>query len=480
MKRTCLWICFLLTGALALSCGKQPKGKSVLFVTVDTLRADFLGVYGARAPITPNMDALAEQGVLFEDCTVQWPKTWPSLASFLTGAYPNTTGLKYPRRFLPPELTVIGEVFRDAGYTTAAIVSNFNLGYTFGFDQGFDSFLESWAELWTERHGNQPFQHKAGLTKQYTDATIVTNQALQWLRNRPSDAPFFLWVHYMDPHGPYLPPEKYENLFNDEFREQERMPPGIMPDYQIQRDPETTQIIKNVAHYWRQYAREIRYLDDELGRLMAELKKMDLFDTTLIVFTADHGESLGEHNYYFEHGRYSYQVNARVPLFIVDKETIRESKRLTHPVGLIDLSPTLLDWVDLPIPEQFEGTNLTGLIEGREGSERPEHVFMESGVHEGEYQLSLREGPWKLIFIPSDKDRSRLTGELFELYNVIEDPRETVNLSGEFPDRVREMAATLMAWNAKGARGQTDAKELNLEDLDPKAIEMLRSLGYVN
>jgi arylsulfatase A-like enzyme len=207
---------------------------------------------------------------------------------------------------------------------------------------------------------------------------------------------------------------------------------------------------------------------------------MDLFDTTLIVFTADHGESLGEHNYYFEHGRYSYQVNARVPLFIVDKETIRESKRLTHPVGLIDLSPTLLDWVDLPIPEQFEGTNLTGLIEGREGSERPEHVFMESGVHEGEYQLSLREGPWKLIFIPSDKDRSRLTGELFELYNVIEDPRETVNLSGEFPDRVREMAATLMAWNAKGARGQTDAKELNLEDLDPKAIEMLRSLGYVN
>jgi arylsulfatase A-like enzyme len=480
MKRIEVGFCLFVVSALAWGCGKKPTGKSVLLVTVDTLRADFVGVYGSPIPTTPNIDALAEQGLLFEDCTVQWPKTWPSVASFLTGAYPSTTGMKYRRTPLPPELTVIGEVFQQAGYTTAAIVSNFNLGYTFGFDQGFDFFLESWAELWTEKHGNRPFQHKAGLTKQYTDATIVTTQTLRWLRDRPRDAPFFLWVHYMDPHGPYLPPDGYVDLFADAFREQEgTVPPGV-PNYQIQRDPETQQVIGDVAHYWRQYAREVRYLDEEIGRLMAELKAMDLFDTTLIVFSADHGESLGEHDYYFEHGWYSYQVNARVPLFIVDREGIAQGRRITHPVGLIDVSPTLLDWVGLPIPEQFEGTNLVQLIEGRKAPATPERVFMESGIHEGEYQLSMREGPWKLIFIPSEIDRSRLNGELFELYNVIEDPYETRNLSAELPDRVRAMAETLTAWSRAKAADRGDVKEVDLENLDPKAIEMLRSLGYVN
>ena len=463
--------------ALSAACS-QPAGDpvpGVVLITVDTLRADRLGCYGYRLETSPHIDSLAARGVRFADTTVQWPKTGPSMASLLTGAYPKTTGLGIQPRQLHESLLMLSEVFGQAGYESAAVVANFNLRRAVGFGQGFDSFVESWQEPYEAAEGRSEFVNQPGKVKRYTNATLVTDEGLHWLRSRDVSRPFLLWLHYMDPHGPYLPPEEYRRYFEGEYRNT-MVPPELMPKYQVQRRNDHTLYI--LSHYNAQYDREIRYLDDELGRLFASLDELGVGDS-LIVLTADHGESMGEHDYYFEHGKLPYQATAHVPLIIAQKGVIAGGRTVQHPVGLIDIAPTIVEMSGIPVPESHQGVSLAGILRQEDSPQLPERVFMEGGYDPERSQLVIREGRWKLIHVRFDRDRSFMTGAEFELYDLDADPTELINVADQHPDVVARMQRELKRWYRGGPRPAEVGRVVDLEKLDERSQDMLKALGYM-
>jgi arylsulfatase A-like enzyme len=464
----------LLVAVLGCSAPAEPRKPDVLLITVDTLRADRLGAYGYDVPTSPNIDQLAARGVRFADTSAQWPKTWPSMASMLTGAYPKTIGVNYRSRVLHPTLILLGEVFRKEGYRTAAVVANVNVGARFGFNQGFDEFIESWRESWAREAGDAPFkQQRPGDVKRFTNARIVTDHGLRWLRERDTEKPFFLWLHYIDPHGPYIPPAEYADYFKNVDYPAVELPPSKVARYQVQFDPSTRQPITDLGFYLAQYDREVRFLDDEIGRLLGAIA-----DDTLVVFSADHGESFNEHDYWLEHGKLSYQPTARLPLIFAQSGRIPGGGVVETPVGLIDVAATLLELTGVEIPPTFEGDSLVGLIDGDETAVAPPHVFIESGYHD-ETQLTVREAGWKLIHVRADEDRGAMTGAPYELYDIHTDPAELTNLAGERPDVVERLSKVLDAWYAGGPRPSAKLGEMDLDSLSPEELEQLRSLGYV-
>jgi arylsulfatase A-like enzyme len=468
----------LTTVLLAACSGSSDAPPNVLLITVDTLRADRLGCYGYGLETSPNIDGLAARGVRFEDCTVQWPKTFESLSSLISGRYPKHIGLVDGKRALSTSMQIMSEVFLEAGYATAAVVSNIHVGKGFGFDQGFEHFVESWAEKWAEEKSAAPARRFGGWVKEYTDAADVTDQGLGWLHETERDRPFFLWLHYMDTHGPYVPPPRYQEYFQD-AHPPEPVPLRELPRYQVQHDPETGEPITDLAFYRAQYDREIRYVDDQVARLLDWLSMEGLEEDTLIVFSSDHGESFDEHDYFLEHGKLSYQACARVPLILSRPGTLPEGRTLDHPVGMIDLSATIVDLAGLKVPSSFEGRSLSRLIRGDAKGTGPDFVFMESGYFSPDTQLTIRSGPWKLIQVRAEADRKLMAGMEYELYNVLEDPHETVNLASKHPEIVERLGLALLQWYVSGTNLKEKIKDIDLESLDEKSIEMLRALGYV-
>lgn len=462
------------TGA---SASDRPR-INVLLVTVDTLRADHLSCYGYCHDTSPTIDALAAGGVRFKDATVQWPKTWPSMASMLTGTYPNTNGIRMkPRRPLPQTNVTLAEMLAELGYRTAAVVSNANLGRNFAFDQGFEHFVEVWLDRFRAETGEDDFHNAPGKVKQYTDATFVTDSALSWLQRLPADAPFMLWVHYMEPHGPYVPPDKYALMFHGEYPAQQLTVRDI-PTYQLQYDGITGELITNQGFYVAQYDREIRYLDDEIKRLLEGLEAHGTRERTLVIFTADHGESLGEHDYYFEHGRVPYQTTGHVPWILSLPGRLPKGLVLDMPVGLIDLVPTVMDILGRPRPGTAEGASLLPVIEGKQ-SDAPPYVYMEAGRFEPA-QLVVRHGPWKLVHFRHEEDRKLHGHDEFVLFNLQQDPAELNDLAAELPDVVARLRRALEGFG-KGAvtAGKPAGDEIKLDGLDEDTQRMLKSLGYL-
>jgi arylsulfatase A-like enzyme len=418
---------------------------------------------------SPNIDRLAKYGVLFSDCTVQWPLTWPSMASMNTGAYPKTTGIEHKLSILPDSFYMLSEIFGEAGYNTGAVVANFTVGKKYGFAQGFDHFVESWQEMWEKEQGDVPIADDSRILKKYTNATIVTDQALEWIDRVKDGGSFFLWLHYMDPHGPYIPPREYRAYFRDSH-ETKHVPLSAIPKYQRRGRKEGP--ITDLGFYKTEYDREIKYLDDEIGRLISELSWQGLDMNTLIVFSADHGESLDEHDYYLEHGKLPYQPSAYIPLILVQKGKLPSGKMIKHPVGLIDLSATVLDLAGIGIPASFEGQSLKDLILSEGEAPKPEYVFMQSGRGA---ELTVRSGKWKLIHF---RNRTQSDNQ-FELYDIHKDPTEMNNVAPEHPEVVRNLSKVLHEWFKGGPRFAEKGKEIDIDSLDEKSREMLKSLGYI-
>lgn len=459
-----------------IGCSDEPR-PSVLLITVDTLRADRLSCYGYPLETTPNIDALAGRGVRFEDCTAQWPLTWPSMASFLSGTYPKTNGVRGTPRKLPESLVLLSELFERSDYRTAAVVSNFNLGKTFSFDRGFGHFVEAWQERWKEFAPGEEFQNWPGRVKQFTDATTVTDEGLHWLESLSSDEPFFLWLHYMDPHGPYAPPEEFSSLFEDHHPTQ-KVEMEKIPRYQRQK--RGNQPIDDLAYYKTQYDREIRYLDTELGRLLGKVSELRADSPLLICFTADHGESLDEHESYLEHGRVTYQTDARVPAIIAFEGQVPAGRVVSEPMGLIDLSPTLLELVGRTPPASFESRSLAGVVRGAaRRSEMPTFVFLEGGYDPQNPQRVVRFGSWKLIEVTSPKDLELMSGERYELYDLEKDPDELNNVAADHPQLVETLKGVLERWLDQ-TKPVAPGEKVDISSLDRKSIEMLKAFGYIS
>jgi arylsulfatase A-like enzyme/Flp pilus assembly protein TadD len=414
----------------------------VLLITIDTLRADALGVYGSASGASPHLDALARRGVLFEQVQAAVPSTLPSHASILTGLQP------YHHRVrengvdqLAENNVTLAERLREAGYATGAEVAAVVLNRGTGIAQGFDHFRDldtpgierKQIRVAADRSLHDPTALTAAAATKTVDldsrgADDITSSGIAFLREQRS-RPFFLWLHYYDPHHPYAPPVPFEERYAG--------------------DP---------------YAGEVASTDHHIGLLFQELDRLGLTDDTLVVVTADHGEGMGDHGE-SRHSLLVYQETMRVPLVFAGPE-VPPGKRIAAPAHSIDIAPTILAWAGLPPMEPSDGISLLPAWTGAEISERPlygEAVSLRSLLDVSPLRY-VRQGRWKLIHKP-----------IAELYDLDADPGETSNLAASDPTRAQHLRAQLEQLLAQ-RREVADAPRA---EVDPDTEQQLAALGYV-
>jgi arylsulfatase A-like enzyme/Tfp pilus assembly protein PilF len=426
MRQICV-VFFVLAacGCRESTSARAPIAKAhpnVLLVTIDTLRADHVGSYGAANAMTPTLDALAKRGVRFETALSHVPLTGPSHASILTGRTPLGHGFRNNGGYvLAPTLHTAAEDFRQGGYRTAAIVSAFPLDRRFGFDRGFDIY-EDHLPRGNDRRRTPYVERHAGAT---------TDAALRWLGAPKAGAanhPWFMWVHYYDPHAPYEPPPDFAERFRN-----------------------------------APYDGEIAFVDRELSRVLKAIEQRGELGKTVVLVTADHGESLGEHGE-SAHGLFVYDATIRVPWIMAGPE-IAEGRVSPTLARLIDVLPTLHDYAGLPPRKDIEGRSLRPAADGRRMREAPSYAeSMYSELELGWAPLfSWRVAGFKLIEAPRP-----------ELYDLKNDPKELTNLAGTDASRVAQLRHGLEA-----ALRQETAPAGATASSDPQTLERLRSLGYL-
>jgi len=406
----------LLLAGLAASCGEDRR-PSLLLVTVDTLRADHVSSYGYSRPTSPQIDELAASGVLFETVISPLPETGPSFASLLTGRWPAQLGVRGNGKPLGGEFETLASILSGAGYDTAAFVSGFPLVRRLsGLQRGFDHYDDRMPDP------------RGGVPQVQRTAEKTTDSALAWL-GRHSDRPFFLWVHYYDCHGDYAPGPFFESLFAGG-------PPGPMaplesiPKYQ-RLGGET-----DAAVYVARYDGEIRRVDAQVTRLLQRLEAMGHREQTLVAVTSDHGESLTEHDYYFDHGNELYMPSMSVPLVLAGPGVPATGRRVAGMARLPDVMPTLLELLGQQTPAGLAGQSLVPPLRDERPVAWPE-AFSEArfapyraltpGADVGP-KLAARNQRFTVIL--------RLDGPRMEIYDRLADPGETRNLlnPGTDPD----------------------------------------------
>jgi arylsulfatase A-like enzyme len=366
----------LLTAVLLFGgCGPDPSARpNVLLIVVDTLRADELSCYGGEAPVSPAICALAERGALFERALAATAYTAPSHATIMTSRYPRRSSLGYSNgRTRLRDETTIAQLFERAGWATAAFVSNVILKPRIGLNKGFAVYDADLPVSEPTRRG--VFERTAPLT---------TARAVDWLAAAPA-RPFFLWVHYQDPHGPYAPPLSFQEMFP---ARPERDPPlpaakdnfglGGIPGYQ--RLPG----LDRPSQYRTRYHGEVRYLDRSVGALIAAARNADPTRPLVVLLTADHGESFGENGFYFAHGHATTPDQVHVPL-ILEAPGVQPARR-AELVSHVDVMSTLLELAGLDVPDGAEGLALGPAV--RSGRPLPERtLFADIG-----YELAAFRG----------------------------------------------------------------------------------------
>lgn len=427
--------------------GRRP---SVVLVTLDTVRADHLSLYGYARATTPFLQELASQARVFDAAYSQTTNTRPSHFSLMTGRYCgdigiwNNDGPPLPQR----ELTV-AEVLRSAGWATGAVVSVGFLGPASGLGQGFD-------EMSVPRAGQHPF------------GAETTRTALDFVRRRAGE-PFFLWAHYFDAHLPYQPVPELRGLF------WQGPPPAkenvdrtlILPEFF-----DGLFVLPNVEYMTAMYDASLRYLDEQMRALIDGLRAAGVLDDTLVVIAADHGESLGDHGIYFVHSGL-YEPTVHVPLLVRAPRASVEPGRITRVVENLDIPATIFAATGLAQPESFRGGSLLA------GTPGDDVAFFE---HYGRFATGMRRGSVKTIDqreLKSHREQVwpslRLWYEApsLQMFDVVQDPGELHDLASSQPELLRENLGVIDAWRTDRALRSPVARKV-----DPKLTESLRALGY--
>jgi arylsulfatase A-like enzyme/tetratricopeptide (TPR) repeat protein len=400
----------------------MPKPRNVLLISIDTLRADHLGAYGFRGSISPHIDALAREGTVFENVHSPVPMTLPAHASMLTGTFPPTHGLRDNLEKRLPEASVtLAERLKARGLATGAVVSSFVLDRRFGLSQGFDTYDDRFLAV-----------HKIGdLSERKGDE--ATRKAVEWLeKNR--GRPFFLFLHYYDPHDPYEPPPPF-------------------------------------AETWKghPYQGEIAFTDHCVGQVMAKLKELGLYDQTLVVLTGDHGEMLGEHGE-LNHGYFIYEAALRVPLVVRVPGAKGVAARVDLPASLVDVAPTILSLLGADVPKDVQGVDLSPWLFGRGagGGARPLYAetITPTRYYGANSLLAVIADGWKYI------ETTRP-----ELYDLRKDPQESVNLVEKEKARADGLSRTLV--NVLAAAGRAPGPAPEPAALDEASRQRLAALGYL-
>lgn len=449
-----LWI--IISGFLVhtISCdgGKPPDAQkmNVLLITLDTLRADHLGCYGYTQNTSPTLDALASTAIVFDHAIAQSAITPVSHASIMTGLNPFNHdlrslhgGVNYQ---LPDSRLTLAELMEANGYATGGFVSAFPVTKHYGLHQGFATWDEEFHKKDEVKILSDTGVVNTGTAQRTCAAT--TEKAIAWLRNH-SEKPFFSWIHYFDAHDPILlPPDEHIKKFYPKSRDK--------PD-----------ILRSV------YDAEIAFMDDQINLILKELEALNIRENTIFAVLSDHGEGLGDHNWWGHSILYQEQIRL---VFILSIPGRKGNLRVPSLVRSIDLVPTLIELLDLDIPEEsdFDGKSLLEMIDNLEF--QPRMAYSESindltayydSQMQNESLYAVSDGHWKLIL---HREESRDKG--IELYDLQSDPRELTDLSEKQPEISIRM------------RKQLDALQAIVQDpprpaMDEKTKERLKSLGYI-
>lgn len=440
-----------------------------MLVTIDTLRWDHTTLAGYFRDTTPALARLASEAVVFDTVYTPTSNTGPAHATIFSGLLPSLHGLRRNGESLPPEIPVLAEALQDRGFDTSAVVSSFVLNHRFGWRRGFQSFDDTFnpedasvkTDIWTG------FEVQGGVLDQRADA--ATAKAIEAVDDltRNDAPPFFLWVHYFDPHSPYDPPPEYEEAFQS----------GEEP-------------ADKLAEFERRYDEEILFTDTEFGKLLKHLKAKKILDSTLLIVTSDHGEAFMEHGYLY-HGIGLWEEFVRVPLIIRLPGGPPGGRLVQEPVGLVDLVPTVTDLLDLEWTDPVDGVSLRAYLEDSDKaglSATPGPLFLERRTYPSgatcRYNLppwftsgldapietptlGVAYGRWKLLENPD-------TG-LRELFDLAADPEEHHNLASRRTAMTEKLAAMVGRKESERPQGVRPTQVLSDEDR-----EKLRALGYID
>lgn len=458
-----------LGGVLALACGTAEEipapadgaPRNVVLVTIDTLRADHLSLYGYPRATTPEIDRWLGGGIVYERAYSTDSSTAPSAASFLSGLLPQEHRVRLLHQLLPADVSLVTDHLPDA-YETAAIVSNAVLAdEAIGFARHFDHYDDRVDEPEPRR---RVWERSAART---------TDAALAFVDGRDDPArPLFLWIHYMDPHGPYRAPDAFRGRFEP--------PPGppiaIEPARMIARylvEPG----LSDARAYVDRYDEEIAYTDAEIGRLLDGLDRRLGLDGALVALTADHGESMTDHNYWFTHGYQVYEELVRVPLAL--RAPGVASARSRALVSGVDLAPTILRFAGVPVPPALRGVDL--LAPGRIEDDRV--VFVETTMQEGQFRGAISRDR-KAVVVLEGPDRRFVKQWSHDLAN---DPGELQRLPRSRADALHDRLEALVARDPDPSgiaddlrRGERLTAPKVAPGVDAESLERLRSLGYAD
>jgi arylsulfatase A-like enzyme len=461
----------LLLAALALGGCPAPVSRSdkahagargagnrlnVLLVTIDTLRADHLGAYGYQRATSPKLDALASRGVLFEQAYTYWPKTRGSFVALLTGrlAAQSGYGKSHPRLidFNP----TLASVLQDAGYDTTAVVDNPNVAASLGYSKGFARYRETWEE--------------AALASEIDRSRAITRDAVSYLRAASADHPFLLWLHYVNPHAPYEPPAPFDAAFLDA---QAARGPVLQPvnGFHGGVARQWAKGERSLGFYVAQYDGEIAAVDSEVGHVLEALEHSAVRDQTLVLLASDHGESLGEHDYFFDHGENLFDPSLRIPLVLAGPG-IERGRRSSELASTLDIVPTLLDALKVSYPPDLAGVSLLGAARGE-----PLARQRLPGQNDRNL-LAAWDRRFKLVATPNE------SGSSYALFDRELDPGETREFGLANEDELRVQRRELELFRERIDAQLVKTRRLlegrpEGEPLSAEACERLKALGYI-
>lgn len=477
--------------------GMMTEQPNIILLVIDSLRAANLSCYGYKRPTTPNIDALAQQGTLFEEAISNGCWTLPVHASLFTGLYSFNHGLTTSKGALPEDYPTLARQLKKLGYQTASFSNNAYISAVSGLTQGFDVVDDVWrvsnprgikrTEMGRlikqmEKFGRpaRPFirvarrlQRARSVAKrrrhQKDKGARITNERLQtWLlEERETDRPFFLFVNYMEPHEPYNPPHPYDRRFMPkEFTPQRVTQVGTNRDV-IERIS-NSQGQEDVLILQALYDGQLSYLDQKLGELVRFIDSQEELENTVLIVTSDHGDCLGEHNH-VGHRMSLYEPLLRVPLIIRHPAHFQPGKRVSQQVSLIDLFPTILELSGAD-RSMLNGTGFHSLLSAPEQEARRFTIAENTAPKslDGLVSRALRTDRYKYIW--------RSDGQ-HELYDLKADPGELENLVGSATEVEQELAMQLGAWQQSLAAFDVETIET---EYDEEISDRLHQLGYID
>lgn len=423
------------------------KNTNVIFIVIDTLRADHLGTYGCTTMTSPSIDAFAKQSLVFEHAYATAPWTSPSVASMITGRYPRELGITTRSEVINAQETTLAEILRDSGYSTHGVISHFFIGSKLGYAQGFESYNEE----------------ESGKGRDYVSSPGVSREAIKRIQLK-SKKPLFFFAQYFDPHYNY----QMHPILNTFPNYAGRLLGGKIKIEELRNLALNNNLTSDELRYITAcYDSEIRFTDQQIGLFFDELKRNDLYDDALIILTADHGEELGgkRHNW-IGHTKWLSEDLIKIPL-LIKLPNQKESQRIHIPISLVDLLPSILQYLGLPIPDHISGVPFS--LSDENISARP--IFAETRRMNNLDMVIVDN--WKLVYdLGSDKQK---------LYNLATDPEALTDLAADQKGILVKMEKMRRDWNSRVASRQSTSLDSKKRPsvFSKDEHKKLKELGYV-